>query len=92
MADQLARTESEHPFTGPEPACGISNGVAKKAVRDWMNRNHNWTRTGKRTHIRALCQKNGGSIEIKQRPIRMGGRATYRTLSPKRAPFQIGTG
>jgi ribonuclease HI len=39
-ADQLARTGSEHPFTGPEPACGISNGVTKKAVRDWMNRNH----------------------------------------------------
>jgi ribonuclease HI len=38
-ADQLARTGSEHPFTGPEPACGISIGVAKKGVRDWMNRN-----------------------------------------------------
>jgi hypothetical protein len=32
-ADQLART-------GPEPACGISIGVAKKAVRDWTDRNH----------------------------------------------------
>jgi ribonuclease HI len=30
---QLART-------GPEPACGISTGVAKRAVRDWTNRNH----------------------------------------------------
>jgi hypothetical protein len=39
-ADQLARTGSEHPFTGPEPACGISIGVAKKAVRDWTNRNN----------------------------------------------------
>jgi hypothetical protein len=39
-ADQLARTGSEHPFTGPEPACGISVGVAKKAARDWTNRNH----------------------------------------------------
>jgi hypothetical protein len=29
-ADKLARTESEHPFTGPEPACSISIGVAKK--------------------------------------------------------------
>jgi hypothetical protein len=26
--------------TGPEPACGISIGVAKKAVRDWTDRNH----------------------------------------------------
>jgi hypothetical protein len=33
MADQLGKLESEHPFTGPEPACGISMGVAKKAVR-----------------------------------------------------------
>jgi ribonuclease HI len=31
--DQLARTGSEHPFIGPEPAFGISVGVAKKAVR-----------------------------------------------------------
>jgi hypothetical protein len=50
MTFQLARTGSEYPFTGPEPACGISIGVAKKAVRDWMKRNHkktlgihNWT-------------------------------------------------
>jgi hypothetical protein len=27
-------------MTGPEPACGISIGVAEKAIRDWMNRNH----------------------------------------------------
>jgi hypothetical protein len=41
MADQLARAGSEHPFIGPEPACGISIGVAKKAVRDWPDRNQN---------------------------------------------------
>jgi hypothetical protein len=53
-ADQLARTGSEHPFTGPEPACSISIGVAKKAVRDWMKGNHkktlgihNWTQKAK---------------------------------------------
>jgi ribonuclease HI len=28
-ANLLTRTGSEHPFTGPEPACGISIGVAK---------------------------------------------------------------
>jgi hypothetical protein len=39
-ADQVARTGSEHPFTGPEPAYGISIGAAKKAVRDWTDRNH----------------------------------------------------
>jgi ribonuclease HI len=39
-AAQLARTGSEHPFIGPEPACGISVGVAKKTVRNWTKRSH----------------------------------------------------
>jgi hypothetical protein len=39
-ADHLARTGSQHPFTGPEPLCGISFGVAKRAVKDWMNKTH----------------------------------------------------
>jgi hypothetical protein len=61
MADQLARMGSEHPFMRPEPACGISVGVAKKVVRDWTNRKQktlgicNWTYTGKGTYTRALC-------------------------------------
>jgi hypothetical protein len=37
--DQFARTGSEHPFTVPEPACGISIGVAK-VIRDWTNSNN----------------------------------------------------
>jgi hypothetical protein len=91
-ADQPARRGSERPFTGPEPDHDISIGVAKKAVRDWTNRNHNhnWTQTSKRTYIRALCQKNEGSVEIKQRPTKMGCTTTYWTLSPKMASFQIG--
>jgi hypothetical protein len=40
LADQLARTGSEYPFTGPEPTCSISFGAAKKAVRNWLNRKH----------------------------------------------------
>jgi hypothetical protein len=40
MADELARIGSERPFIGPEPACGISAGAAKEAIRDWTNRNH----------------------------------------------------
>jgi hypothetical protein len=61
-ADQLERTRSEHPFIGPEPACGISTRVAKKAVRDWTNRYlsitvakkaaRDWTWRGE-THARA---------------------------------------
>jgi ribonuclease HI len=40
LADQLARLGFEHPFTGPEPACGISIGAAKGAVGNWLNRKH----------------------------------------------------
>jgi hypothetical protein len=39
-AELLARTRSEHPFTGPDPACIISIGVAMSVVKDWTNRNH----------------------------------------------------
>jgi hypothetical protein len=40
MADQLAKAGSDHLLIRPEPACGVSIGVAKKAVRDWMSRKH----------------------------------------------------
>jgi hypothetical protein len=33
--------------------------------------NNFWTQTGKGTHIRTLCQKNKGSVKIKQRAIKM---------------------
>jgi hypothetical protein len=39
----------------------------------------NWTQTGKGNYTRALCQNNEGSVEIKQRPIRTGGRTIYST-------------
>jgi ribonuclease HI len=39
ITDQLVRTGPEYPFTGPEPACGIAVGLAKKAARDWTNIN-----------------------------------------------------
>jgi hypothetical protein len=67
MAGQLAKTGSEHPFIGPEPGCGISVGVAKKVVRDWMNRNHkkHWESTilgpsAKRT--KDLSKLNGDQL------------------------------
>jgi hypothetical protein len=58
--DHLARTGSEHPFTGPEPACGISTGVAKKTARDCMNRNK---------------KKNTGNLQLdsnRQRDLYLG--------------------
>jgi hypothetical protein len=42
---------------------------------------HNWTQTGKGTYTRALCQKNEGSTEIKQRPVKMGGRTILDTAT-----------
>jgi hypothetical protein len=35
-----ARFGSEHTFIEPEPACGISVGIAKNAVREWTNNDH----------------------------------------------------
>jgi hypothetical protein len=88
-ADQLAGTGSDNPFIGPEPACGISIGAAKKAVRNWTDRNHKktlgihyCTQTGKGIYIGTLCQTNEGSVGTKQRPTKMGGRITYWTLPP----------
>jgi hypothetical protein len=40
MADQMAKLGPEHLFIGPEPACSISIGTAKKGVWDWTNRTH----------------------------------------------------
>jgi hypothetical protein len=59
------------------------------AEREREKKIHNWTQTGKGTYTRALCQKNAGSVEIKQRSIKMGGSSSY-TMSPKRIPFQTG--
>jgi hypothetical protein len=42
-----------------------------------------------REMTRAFCQKNTGSVKIKQRPIKMGGRNLQRTPSP-RTPSKFG--
>jgi hypothetical protein len=91
-ADQLARTGSEHPFIGPEPACGISVEVAKKAIRDCTNRNRQkyWESLNGIKQAKGLIQ--GSSVRrTKQKPAMMGGRIIYRLMSPKRTPLQIET-
>jgi hypothetical protein len=42
IVNQLAekKNKSEHPFTVPEPACGISDRAAKWTIRDWINSKH----------------------------------------------------
>jgi hypothetical protein len=99
-ADLLARTQSEHPFTGPESACGISNGVAKRersgtGGTEITKNNGNPQLNSKQLnskqakgHIRTLCQNNKGSVKIKQRPIKMDSRVIYRTLPSKGTPFE----
>jgi hypothetical protein len=37
VAEKSARTGSECPFMGLELVCFILEGVAKTAIRDWMN-------------------------------------------------------
>jgi hypothetical protein len=39
--DQQAKLRSEYMIIGAEPACCISAGTAKKAVRDWKKGDHN---------------------------------------------------
>jgi hypothetical protein len=92
MAGQLARTGSEHPFVGPEPACGIPIGVPKKAVRDWTNRSHkkHWESTTGLKQAKGLTPGPSARRTKDHRPIKMGGRTIYRTLLPKRTPFQTG--
>jgi hypothetical protein len=96
-ADQLARTGSEHPFIRPEPACGISTGVAKKTARVWTNRNHNkkirmrnWIQTGKGNYIRALCQKNEGSVKSNRDQLRWALRLFTGHCNIKGHLFKLG--
>jgi hypothetical protein len=96
-ADLLTRTESEHPFTGPEVACGISIGVAKRAVRDWTNRNHKkqWeTTTGTKQAKGVISGPSARRAKdlwkLKQRPVKMDSRTIYRILSSKGTPSQTG--
>jgi ribonuclease HI len=51
-ADQLPKRGSLHPLIGPVPACGISERVAKRTVRDWVCREHQkyWQSTPEQTH------------------------------------------
>jgi hypothetical protein len=43
----------------------------------------NLTQTGKVIYTSALCQKNKGSVEAKQIPIKVGDRTIYRTVTLK---------
>jgi ribonuclease HI len=96
MADQLARTGSEHLFTGPEPSCGISVELpSKRSVTEQTETTENIgnpqldSKRQKDLYHGPLPEKRR-ICKIKQRRTKMIGRTVYRTLSLKRAPFQIG--
>jgi hypothetical protein len=92
-ADQLSKTVFEHTFTGPEPACSISIGVAKKATRDWTNRNHKnlWESTTGLKEAKGLilgpsARRTEELLKLKRDQLR-----SVVGLLPKRTPFQTGT-
>jgi hypothetical protein len=90
-AYQLARVGFECPFIGPEPALGILAGIAKKAVRDRINRNHKeYNQTCKGFPTRTLCQKKHRTVKTELKPVTVGDSTTYRTLSPERNTFKMG--
>jgi ribonuclease HI len=92
-ADLLARTGYEHPFTGPESACGISIGVAKRVVRNWTNRNHTkeWeSTTGLKQAKAGHSARRTEDLVKLNRQIKMDSRTIHRTMSSKGTPFQIG--
>jgi hypothetical protein len=61
-ANHLARVGFECPFTGPEPACSIPTGAAKRAVVDWTNRDHKNTESQQQnSNMQGPCQKNLGT-------------------------------
>jgi hypothetical protein len=86
---QLAKLGSERPFVGPEPACSMAVGVAKKLSGTGQTeiiKNTgilNRTQPGKGTHTRTLCQKNQGTAKFKQKSVMVGSR----TLLPKKTLF-----
>jgi hypothetical protein len=96
-ADKSARTGSEHPFRGPEPACGISSGGSEKAVRDWTNRNPKklWESVTGLTQTKGLVQgsfarRTNDLLEINRDQLRWVVELLTGHLSPKRTLFQIG--
>jgi hypothetical protein len=86
-ADLLARSGSEHPFTGPEPPCGISIGVAKRAVRHWTNRNNmkQWESTLGLKQAKGLisglsARRIKDLLKLKQRSLKIDSWTIYSKL------------
>jgi hypothetical protein len=81
-ADLLART-------GSEPACGISIGFAKRAVRDWTNRNHKnqWEST---TGLKQAKRLVSGPSARRTKDLLKLNRNYLQDIVSKGTPFQTG--
>jgi hypothetical protein len=87
MTDQLG---SERPFIGPESACGISMGVAKKVVKEQTMRDHrtHWDRKRHSYNVPS-ASKTRELLKLNRNQLRwLIGLLTGH--SPERAPFQTG--
>jgi ribonuclease HI len=93
-ADQLAKMGSLRPFIGPEPAFGISDNVARRAIRDWVSREHHkyWQSILGQRHTKGFRKKNRRALDAQQVPNTTGDRTTNKTLSRKGTPLQVGEG
>jgi hypothetical protein len=80
-------------FIGPEPACGISTGVAKKAVRDYRKYwDSLWGLKGQRHSYRdPSANKTREMLNLNRDQLQWGA-GLFTEQSPKRTPFQTGTG
>jgi hypothetical protein len=88
---------SECLFIAPEPTCGISAEFAKKAARDWMNRDHKtpWEPIKVLKHVKDFLQRPSTRwirelLEPDRNQLRWGTELLT-GQSPERTSFQIGT-
>jgi hypothetical protein len=59
IADQLARQGSSHPLTGPGPALGIYEKVARGVIRGWTSRKH-------KEYWQSICGKRQAKGSLKK--------------------------
>lgn len=58
-ADKLAKHGAESPLTGPEPACGVSYSLVKRAVSQWITTRHcdRWSMTEHSRQTRRMLKR-----------------------------------
>jgi ribonuclease HI len=94
IADQLARQGPSHPLTGPEPALGISEKVARGMSSGWKSRKHKeyWQSICEQRKVNSFLkgtseeeeEKNWGINQLEQKPAKNNDGAAKRELSFKR--------